>query len=269
MEDPGAYADLAGMHRTGALLMRLSDRNVDTMSSLLSARERNVLATLTHPVRRLEWTAIRVLAKFACLDFRWEAQKPPWREVDWTEIERVANSERYRSVSVLKPDSSEFAPALLDREGRVIHRGLSLSHKWPFLAVGLSDTASVPGVDIEVITSFDKDFRAFYFHSENALLSALATCSGIDTDRLWSLLWTLKEAFFKSQAEPGAQLRDIEVAPAPLITSMFSAPHRGHAPFQTSIHVTIACSGRRRLWNAHIMTNGELVGTVLDPHARE
>lgn len=256
---------MAQPSRANALMMQFATEYFEDALGLLSARERHLIGRIGHPVRSMEWVGSRVLAKFAYLEQQCRLIPTPWREVEWAEVRDLADSETYRAIEILKHSGLEGPPQLIDSRRGTRHCGISISHKWPIVSVGFSPLADIPGVDIEQVTVFGADFRQFYFQTERWFLASLNEQPHVDFDRFCTLLWTLKEAFFKSCLSADKNVSDVEVVlreiPSLVLVERANEPEI----LQESMRVAVGWKGCLRERTTHLIANRKLIGTLLVP----
>lgn len=244
--------------------MQLSPDCFGEAIELLSAQEQEILNNFRHPIKRMEWATTRILLKFAYLLGQGDVSSQRWSVVSWTDVSNYCSRVQYREIEVLKEGGLDGPPMVFDRTLGTRHSGVSISHKWPFVSVGISSCDERVGVDIEEITVFSEDFQQFYFKSELEVLAKIKVRSGIDMNRLQTLLWTLKEAFFKACPVRGVNIEDIAISLRGIPFVVREQPER-HSFQQEVVCLDIGWNGVWIEGTAKLISNSQIMGCLLLP----
>ncbi len=184
-----------------AILLNCESVVYNEAISFLNPSELTVLTRLTHVQRRVEWVTSRVLLKFAYLNYLQSQSQFSWYWVCWEEITNIMSVDELQKIEIIKSDSTLTGPPIVVdlRTGHKYHE-VSISHKWPFIAVVSYIDTSHAGIDIERIGTFSSEFREFYFQVEvdNLYQQFHLEKNDINEHRLLTLLWILKESFIKT-----------------------------------------------------------------------
>jgi phosphopantetheinyl transferase (holo-ACP synthase) len=245
--------------------MQLSPHCFSEVMGLLSDQEQEILSNFRHPVKRIEWAANRALLKFAYLLGQGDLSSQQWIEVSWADVVNYRSRVQYREIEVLKEGGClDGPPMVFDRTHGTCHRRVSISHKWPFVSVGISSGDERVGVDIEEITVFSNEFRQFYFGSEREELARLKLRSGIDMNRLCTFLWTLKEAFLKTCPRGRVNIEDIAISLRGIPSALRGGPE--YAAFQQEVVcIDIGWNGVWIEGTAKLISNSHIMGCLLLP----
>ncbi len=153
----------------------------------LAADEEKHLLTLAHPKRRREWLLGRAAAKAALAR---------------------ASGEPIEEIRVLP--SEDGAPSASCR-GEAVRCGLSISHGHG-RAIAWAVAGGLPGVDLERVKP--RPEGTFRFYLEPREREPLLALRGEERDRAAVVLWSLKEAAWKTlRPHRGIALLDFELAP--------------------------------------------------------
>ncbi|HTV73521.1 MAG TPA: 4'-phosphopantetheinyl transferase superfamily protein [Candidatus Acidoferrales bacterium] len=180
-------------------LLRIDGDDVAWFPSRLSSEERLALGAIRSPRRRAEYAAGRILAKFAGASAKGtRALAPCWRMLASGDLRRKSESLDLSAYAVVASRARSGPPRLYDRAAQRYDDGLSISHRWPFVAVTYGPDRRC-GIDIERIGSVSAEVAA-YFLPESATLSP--TLPVLASGERNTLLWTIKEATFKALRVP-------------------------------------------------------------------
>ena len=179
---PRIGREIAG---TPLLLVREEDMTAESLR--LTPEEERHAASFTHPKRRAEWALGRVAAREA--------------------LARAAGIDP--GGLVVLPDE-DGAPRGF-HEGRPLALGVSISHGHG-RAIAWALTEGLPGVDLERVKPRPEGTFRFYLDIEER--ASLQKLEGEERDRAAVVLWSLKEAAWKTlRPHRGIALLDFELAP--------------------------------------------------------
>jgi len=185
----------------------------------LSSRERARWQAIEHPGRRRQWLAARLVAKHllvvrgAELGSSHQTVWPPRLEVVRRADLLRGGCADYRGAELLARGTPRGgAPRLVWRGEDASHLlAVSLSHAGRWVAVASSAGATV-GVDIELVEDRHAAFTRYAFTSgEESWARRTAALIAIRSEVLFALLWTLKEAAYKTGRFGDWSLARIEV----------------------------------------------------------
>ena len=154
----------------------------------LSSREATHLSGLAHPRVRRRWLAGRLAAKSLLLSGGGLAA------LDVLDDERLRAfpAARYREIELLPVASG---PPRLTWHGREVPARVSISH-----GGGLSCAALAAAGAATVVPRVEAFYRGNFTPGERRWAEDGARSTGLSRDWLYTFLWTLKEAAFKSGA---------------------------------------------------------------------
>lgn len=224
-----------------------------------NAATRQIRSTL----RRSEWIAARVLSKYTYVRGRDERV---WNTISLDDVRAMAARFDFHTIEVTKLDGLFGPPFILDKNTDTWHDNISLSHKYPYLASASWDPGAMGGVDIEKVTNFSTDFVRHYFRSEIAQTQTISRRYEIDESWLFTLLWTIKEAYLKATrlASP-LQLHEIRVVFLTDLDSLSHLFHIGNRPHMPEIRLTVSLDvpGKTVFGNVWITMAGSHIATCL------
>ncbi|CAO3432468.1 4'-phosphopantetheinyl transferase family protein [Azospirillum argentinense] len=263
---PDTFSLPTGMHRRdsrgAALLLSLPLAHAGEVVDSLGARELAVFASLRHPVRRMEWAASRVLAKFAYLQGYRGAWVEPWHDVTWAELRALVGSPDYRAIEVLRTENGTGPPALFHGNA-VLPCSLSLSHKWPCVSAALGPPDNALGVDIELIAGFSNELCEYYFGEDKLNAQCLQNYSQHSRNKLLTIAWSIKESYVKLHPTGNIDMRDIKLTLEELPDRIL-LPNR-NCPIITkeSIGVTLTWKQHTTRRTAHLIATRQMIGVLL------
>jgi phosphopantetheinyl transferase (holo-ACP synthase) len=176
----------------------------DACLDCLSEREERLLGCLRHGLRRRSWLAGRIAAKFCFLNAFGaqtsagsDAWMPRFIKVG-SKFLRGFSSWMYRQVEIVTDSLRPGNPPRLAWGGQQSDVRVSLSH-----ANGQScaylDSSGAIGLDLEeAVVRGDAFYRGNFSVRERAWVDQVERETGAGSAWLYTLLWTLKEAAFKS-----------------------------------------------------------------------
>ena len=173
----------------------------------LSSMEREWLSGIRHPRRRREWLGGRILAKYLLLSGASPSRVA--RIVGAGQLRSIPASE-YRALNVLR--GPRGAPEFR-RRGALAARALSLSHAGPWVVAALAADGAI-GVDCERVEARHEAFvRRSFVEAERAWVARHAAPQGPSADWLHTLLWSFKEAAYKTGCVAGERAIEIQLRP--------------------------------------------------------
>jgi phosphopantetheinyl transferase len=158
----------------------------------LSPAELAFTERIRHAGRRQEWSAARVLAKYLFL-----SKAPASMSVRFVGVGHLLSipAAEYRELSILP--NRYGAPEIRRREALAVG-SLSLSHAGGWAAAALSGEGSI-GVDCEKVEPRSPPFfRGSFIEAERQWVDRHTAIEGPSSDWLYTLLWSFKEAAFKT-----------------------------------------------------------------------
>jgi len=161
----------------------------------LSSREAACLSALAHPRVRRHWLAGRLAAKSLLL-----RGGGPSRRLDVLDGERLraVPAERYREIEVLP---AAGGPPRLAWKGRELPARISISHGGGLSCAALPAAGAATGIDLETVAPrVEAFYRGNFTPAERRWAENGALSGDLSRDWLYTFLWTLKEAAFKSGA---------------------------------------------------------------------
>ena len=204
---------------------------------LLTSNERTRWAAIKNEERRKGWLGGRLVAKYQFLTTLGSGDEtddgrvchPQLRTVDMARLEAYPPW-AYREIEVLPPPCTPARVPQLSWIGRRQPVRVSLSHTCGLAGAYL--TGPVPaGLDIESSCRRCPPFyRGNFSPWERRWAEGLRTSGPVDADRVYTLLWCLKEAALKSQrsAEVSVlQMPLIEVRPNCSAVAVCAVLHSG------------------------------------------
>jgi 4'-phosphopantetheinyl transferase EntD len=163
----------------------------------LSSREAACLSGLTHPRVRRHWLAGRLAAKNLLLSGNTASRRMGLEILDEERL-RAFPAARYREIEVLP--AAGGSPRLV-WHGRDLPARISISHADGLSCAALPAAGAATGVDLETVAPRVAAFyRGNFTPAERRWAEHSARSSGLSRDWLYTFLWTLKEAAFKSGA---------------------------------------------------------------------
>jgi 4'-phosphopantetheinyl transferase EntD len=200
----GGPPTLVSLARVSEVVGRGPDRRFEP---LLSPRERRRWTAVRHAARRREWLAGRLVAKHAFLVRFARIRLGPERRGAWRpEVVVVSRDDLASSaasdlarVEVLGADEGGAGRPELVWCGRAVSDvvSLSIAHAGGWVAVALGVQAPV-GVDVEVVRARSAAFRRSWFTDAEIAWAESGVAASVAADARYTLLWTLKEAAFKT-----------------------------------------------------------------------
>ena len=233
----------------------------------LSDRERAALARMRAAVRRREWIAARLAAKYLFLGAP-QPQAPAsagWRpRIVWLTRPMLDKypAWAYRSIDMAVPiDGATGVPRVTWRgEVQAVH--VSLTHQDGYAAACLDWRAPI-GIDIERVEQRSRTFRAAHFSDAER---DWADGSPHDSDRAYTLLWCVKESALKAQERDAAsvwQLPGVDLcigAGAGAWTDALAAAARARPIVMPA---TVRWSEARRNADVFVAADGDLLFTAV------
>src|SRR5436305_9598114 len=159
----------------------------------LSSREAAHLSALGHPRVRRSWLAGRLAAKSLLLG-------GGVNRIDVLDGERLRAfpAARYREIELLP--AAGGAPRLT-WHGREVPARVSISHGGGLSCAALAAAGAATGIDLEtVVPRVEAFYRGNFTPGERRWAENGARSTALSRDWLYTFLWTLKEAAFKSGA---------------------------------------------------------------------
>jgi len=224
-----------------------------THGDRLSSREAACLSGLAHPKVRRHWLAGRLAAKNLLLSDDGGSGRVAFDNLDGERLQAFPAA-RYREIEVLPAAGGR---PRLAWHGRELAVQVSISHGGGLSCAALPAAGVATGIDLETVAPRVAAFyRGNFTPAERRWAAAGARSSGLSADWLYTFLWTLKEAAFKSGATAVQGVwgfAEMEYRlPAELVQSLAanSRPALGEsfAAFETLVRVA------RRWTRAHIET---------------
>jgi 4'-phosphopantetheinyl transferase EntD len=185
-------------HTANALaLLAVSAVAEPTHSDCLSSREAACLSGLTHPRVRRHWLAGRLAAKNLLLSGDGASRRIAFDHLDGERL-RAFPAARYREIELLPAAGGR---PRLAWHGRELPARISISHGGGLSCAALPAAGAATGIDLETVAPRVAAFyRGNFTPAERRWAETGARSSGLSVDWLYTFLWTLKEAAFKSGA---------------------------------------------------------------------
>ena len=191
-------------------LLHVDGADSDWFCRQLSDTERTASRTIRSPRRRIEFAASRVLAKVAGDETRRLGERSGrWQLIDSAHLRSVTGETAGSEWIVTGSATTTGPPALYNPRSGEINHGLSIAHRWPFVAVSVTHGRPC-GVDVERYGSVSAALQALFLPEAQELAAILPA---LDDAEWRTLFWTIKEAAFKACRfdSRSAALRDIRI----------------------------------------------------------
>jgi 4'-phosphopantetheinyl transferase EntD len=171
----------------------------------LTERELNQFKQFKHPKRQKEWFTARLVSKLLILNHE-DKHLPGKTSFDWTplveqyelnDIKKVP-SQRIRTIEVLKRGTASTGKPEISLDGACnssLH--LSISHAGGWSVASISSLGAI-GIDIEECTSHSSTFYDDFFTPWEKAWVQKNIATEFTMEKLYTLLWTLKESYYKS-----------------------------------------------------------------------
>jgi 4'-phosphopantetheinyl transferase EntD len=178
-----------------AWLMRVDGDDVEWLSRRLSTPEQSAATRIHSPRRRAEYAASRALAKVAYIDAQGAAgAQERWRFIESGGLRRMSASLALADYAVVGSGVQSGPPVLLDIGRQHCEFGISIAHRWPFVATNYQFGGAC-GIDVERVTSFAPGFEDRYLGDAAAFAAQLRQLERRERLTFW---WTMKEAAYKA-----------------------------------------------------------------------
>lgn len=248
-------ANVIGNHYSS--LFTMAEPQYKQGLNYLTEHELNILNSFRSEIRRREWAGARLLAKYLQVRRREKSLFNSWNIVSWYEIEAVAIKNNFSSYECLIPKYHSGPPTV-----KYGFDTISISHKWPILCVGLAEYEPEFGVDIERVKKFDDDFCQYFFPYESVLCGEFKSELGYDSDRFFTMVWTLKEAYIKATKNQELNTRDIKISFQKIPESIIGMNNGMDELKVDRVNVVI----ENRLWHAEFISSGDYIASQLYPY---
>ncbi len=178
----------------------------------LSSRERERLRHIGHVNRKARWIAGRLLVKYLLLERHDAAAEKtcetPLRSIAATSLDRFP-AWRYREIEIVPRCLRTGGHPTLTWSGESPPPYFSLAHTAGLTAACFDRTSPI-GLDAEVSCARHEAFyRVNFTPRERRWANRTAESGGLDTHRLYTLLWCMKESALKSRQADGVSLWEI------------------------------------------------------------
>ena len=198
----------------------------------LSAGEVEQFSLIRNLRRKHEWLAGRLSAKFLFLSGADTPGDPPAGELRLFTITHDTlaqfDSAAYRNIEVIRNSSPAGGPPQISWVSGTASKSVAISHT-AGLACALLGSGATFSVDIETCHSRVPEFRQHNFTSqERAWVDFSSYSSNIDSDWLYTLLWSAKECLLKTPMFEYVTLWDLPSLEVSILTASdkLSAIHR-------------------------------------------
>jgi 4'-phosphopantetheinyl transferase EntD len=193
-----------------AWLMRVDGDDVDWLRRQLSTAEHSATARIRSPRRRAEYAASRALAKVAYVAAHGSrAVDERWHIIESGGLRRSSANVALAEYAVVGSGVPSGPPALLDVRRRRCDLGISIAHRWPFVASNYQPGGGC-GIDVERLTSFSPSVER-HFLAEAA--GSAAQFGPLERRARLTFWWTMKEAAYKAfrPARGSHGLADVQI----------------------------------------------------------
>ncbi|HEX3554762.1 MAG TPA: 4'-phosphopantetheinyl transferase superfamily protein [Thermoanaerobaculia bacterium] len=213
----------------------------------LTRREAEHLSGLGHPRVRRRWLAGRLAAKSLLLSGRTGLDVLDVLDVLDGESLRAFPAARYREIELLP--AATGAPRLT-RHGREVPARVSISHGGGLSCAALAAADAATGIDLETVAPrVEAFYRGNFTPGERRWAEDGARATALSRDWLYTFLWTLKEAAFKSGAtavEGVWGFAGLEIRLPAGLAERLEASRRPALGERFAVFETLVCAAQRR-----------------------
>lgn len=248
------------MGNMGVYLGTFQGTNYQELLLYLSQNERDVVDTFRSSIRRKEWAASRILAKYASLNTMLGKEKWGWSFVNWEQVRGELDSHHAKNIEVITPSFGSGPPLPVNKSDSI-----SISHKWPNIAIAYSSEEMITGVDIENIKEYSSDFVEYFFKRDKTNVNVSLLYSLGERGSYITLLWSVKESYIKAKKLLNADMRKICVSIRDYKV-MLDLLVPGSQTRVLSAVVEISFEMGESVWYAEIINGSDYIGVILIPY---
>ncbi len=213
----------------------------------LSSREAAHLSGLGHPRVRRRWLAGRLAAKTLLLSGGPGIDVLNVLDVLDGERLRAFPAARYREIELLPVASG---PPRLTWRGREVPARVSISHGGGLSCAALAAAGAATGIDLETVAPrVEAFYRGNFTPGERRWAEDGARATGLSREWLYTFLWTLKEAAFKSGAtaiQGVWEFAGLEIRLPAGLAGRLAASRRPALGESFAAFETLVCAAQRR-----------------------